>query len=199
MNTSTDKVPENKSQSIANVVSETQNSRKSIVQFIDNRPEAIQLQKFQEMTTNNYKKTLSINNHSEVVQRSNTDIVQRVPEYIAAYYETGPDEHLNDHIWSSRKDDSKTCFESISDMRQCLQIALDQNQKKIEDWLWESNPADKTPLKIFGTTTFLVNMKRVANRDGNRSDQTVPTNRSEFILKKNKEGGYYALTGYPFK
>lgn len=52
MNTHADKTQENKSQSMANAVSQKQSSSESTVQFVDNRPEAIAQRKLQEMANN---------------------------------------------------------------------------------------------------------------------------------------------------
>lgn len=52
MNTHADKLLENKSQSVANVVSQKQNGGESTFQFLDNRPEAIAQRKLQEMANN---------------------------------------------------------------------------------------------------------------------------------------------------
>jgi len=52
MNTHADKTQENKSQSVANAVSQKQSSAESTFQFVDNRPEAIAQRKLQEMANN---------------------------------------------------------------------------------------------------------------------------------------------------
>jgi hypothetical protein len=52
MNTHADKTQENKGQSVANAVSQSESSSESIFQFVDNRPEAIQMRKLQEMANN---------------------------------------------------------------------------------------------------------------------------------------------------
>ncbi len=52
MNTHADKTQETKSQSVANGVSQKQSSGKSTFQFVDNRPEATQMRKLQEMANN---------------------------------------------------------------------------------------------------------------------------------------------------
>ncbi|ERM80239.1 hypothetical protein P872_14195 [Rhodonellum psychrophilum GCM71 = DSM 17998] len=52
MNTHADKTQENKSQSVANAVSQKRNSGKSTFQFEDNRPEAVVQRKLQEMANN---------------------------------------------------------------------------------------------------------------------------------------------------
>lgn len=52
MNTHADKTQENKSQSVANGISQKQSSDKSTFQFVDNRPEAIAQRKLQEMANN---------------------------------------------------------------------------------------------------------------------------------------------------
>tara|TARA_R100000656_G_scaffold121302_1_gene96181 strand:+ start:1801 stop:2541 length:741 start_codon:yes stop_codon:yes gene_type:complete len=53
MNTYADKTQENKSQSVASAVSEKQGGSGSTFQFVDNRPEAIQMLQFQEVANNN--------------------------------------------------------------------------------------------------------------------------------------------------
>jgi hypothetical protein len=53
MNSHTDKTQENKSQSVANAISQQQSSSDSSLQFEDNRPEAIAQRKLQEMANNN--------------------------------------------------------------------------------------------------------------------------------------------------
>jgi len=52
MNTHADKTQENKSQSVANDTSQMQSSGEPTFQFVDNRPEALQLRKLQEMANN---------------------------------------------------------------------------------------------------------------------------------------------------
>lgn len=52
MNTHADKKQENKSQSVANAVSQKQSSAESTFQFVDNRPEGIAQRKLQEMVNN---------------------------------------------------------------------------------------------------------------------------------------------------
>lgn len=52
MNTHADKTQENKSQSVANAVSQKQGGGESTFQFVDNRPEAIAQRKLQEMAKN---------------------------------------------------------------------------------------------------------------------------------------------------
>lgn len=52
MNTYSDKAQENKSQSMANTVSQRQNSGESTFKFVDNRPEAIAQRKLQAMADN---------------------------------------------------------------------------------------------------------------------------------------------------
>jgi hypothetical protein len=52
MNTHADKTQENKSQSVANEVSQKQSGSESFFQFVDNRPEAIEQRKLQEMANN---------------------------------------------------------------------------------------------------------------------------------------------------
>lgn len=52
MNTHADKTHENKRQSVANAVSQKKSDSKSTFQFEDNRPEAIQMRKLQEMASN---------------------------------------------------------------------------------------------------------------------------------------------------
>ena len=55
MHTHTDKIQENKSQSIANAFVQKQSGSKSIFQFVDNRPEVLQLNKIQQLVNNNKK------------------------------------------------------------------------------------------------------------------------------------------------
>lgn len=57
MNTHADKTQENKSQSVANELSQKQNGSESTFQFVDNRPEAIAQRKLQEMV--NYRSRVS--------------------------------------------------------------------------------------------------------------------------------------------
>ncbi|MEP3388292.1 MAG: hypothetical protein ABJO02_08910 [Reichenbachiella sp.] len=52
MNTHAEKTQENKTQSVANTVSQKKNDNKSTFQFVDNRPEAITQRKLQEMANN---------------------------------------------------------------------------------------------------------------------------------------------------
>ena len=52
MNTHSDKTQENKSQSLANAVSQKQSGAESTFQFVDNRPEAVAQRKLQEMADN---------------------------------------------------------------------------------------------------------------------------------------------------
>jgi hypothetical protein len=52
LNTHADKTQENKSQSVANAVSQKQIGHESTFQFVDNRPEAIAQRKLQEMANN---------------------------------------------------------------------------------------------------------------------------------------------------
>ena len=52
MNTHADKSQENKSQSVANDVSQKQSGSESTFQFVDNRPEAVAQRKLQEMANN---------------------------------------------------------------------------------------------------------------------------------------------------
>ena len=52
---SPDKTQENKSQLVANSVSQKQNDSESTFQFVDNRPEAFAQQKLQEMANNSPK------------------------------------------------------------------------------------------------------------------------------------------------
>ncbi len=52
MNTHADKTQENKSQSVANELSQKQGSGESTFQFVDNRPEAVAQRKLQEMANN---------------------------------------------------------------------------------------------------------------------------------------------------
>lgn len=52
MNTHIDKNQENKSQSVANEHSQKQGSSESTFQFVDNRPEAVEQRKLQEMANN---------------------------------------------------------------------------------------------------------------------------------------------------
>ena len=52
MNTHADKTQDNKSQSVANEVTQKQTSGESTFQFMDNRPEAIVQRKQQEMANN---------------------------------------------------------------------------------------------------------------------------------------------------
>lgn len=55
MNTHADKTQENKRQSVASPVSQKKISNESAFQFVDNRPEAIQMRKLQEMANNSSK------------------------------------------------------------------------------------------------------------------------------------------------
>lgn len=67
-----EKPKENKSQSLTNAISQRQSSGASTFQFVDNRPEAIQMRKLQEMANNYKQKNTSqfVDNHPEaVVQR----------------------------------------------------------------------------------------------------------------------------------
>ncbi|MEM9276790.1 MAG: hypothetical protein AAGA80_28205, partial [Cyanobacteria bacterium P01_F01_bin.143] len=52
MNTHADKTQENKSQSVANAISQKKGSGESTFKFVDNRPEAIAQRKLQEMANN---------------------------------------------------------------------------------------------------------------------------------------------------
>jgi hypothetical protein len=52
MNTHADKTQENKSQSVANAVTQKQSGGETTIQFVDNRPEAIAQSKLQEMANN---------------------------------------------------------------------------------------------------------------------------------------------------
>lgn len=52
MNTHADKTQENKSQSVANTVSQKQGNGDSTFQFVDNHPEAVAQRKLQEMANN---------------------------------------------------------------------------------------------------------------------------------------------------
>ena len=52
MNTRADKMQENKSRSVANGISQNQSNGESAFQFVNNRPEAIQMHKFQVMANN---------------------------------------------------------------------------------------------------------------------------------------------------
>ena len=47
-----DKTQENKSQSVANAVSQKQSGGESTFQFVDNRPEILQMRELQEMADN---------------------------------------------------------------------------------------------------------------------------------------------------
>ena len=55
MNTHADKIQENKTQSVANSVSQKKNGSGSTFQFVDNRPEVIAQQKLREMANNSPK------------------------------------------------------------------------------------------------------------------------------------------------
>jgi hypothetical protein len=55
MNTHADKTQENKSQSVANAVTQRQQDNASTFQFVDNRPEAVAQRKLQEMANNSPK------------------------------------------------------------------------------------------------------------------------------------------------
>lgn len=55
MNTHVDKTQDNKSRSLANIVSQRQSGGESAFQFVDNRPEAIAHRKLQEMSNNSPK------------------------------------------------------------------------------------------------------------------------------------------------
>ena len=52
MNTHADKTQENKSQSVANAVSQKKSSGESTFQFVDNRPETVAQRKLQEVVSN---------------------------------------------------------------------------------------------------------------------------------------------------
>ena len=52
MNTHADKTQENKSQTVAAETSQTQSGGESTFQFVDNRPEAVEQRKLQEMANN---------------------------------------------------------------------------------------------------------------------------------------------------
>jgi hypothetical protein len=81
MNTHADRINENKSQSVANTV-----LPKSMFQFVDNRPEAVQLRKLQKITNNKIQTNQlraiqllpSMGNYSALmrVQKANTETVQ---------------------------------------------------------------------------------------------------------------------------
>ena len=55
MNTHADKTQDNKSQSVANAISQKQSSGESTFQFVDNQPEAIAQRKLQEMANNSLR------------------------------------------------------------------------------------------------------------------------------------------------
>ena len=70
MNTHADKTQENKSQSVSESLSQKQGSGGSTFQFVDNRPEAIQMRKLQKMANNHLRKNSFklVNNRNEVTQ-----------------------------------------------------------------------------------------------------------------------------------
>ena len=74
MNTHADKSQENKSQSVANAVSQKSSSGESTFQFLDNRPEAVAQRKLQEMANNSIQAMQlkafqeMVNNSSRAVQ-----------------------------------------------------------------------------------------------------------------------------------
>lgn len=69
MNTHADKTQENKSQSVANEVSQMQSVGESTFQFVDNRPEAIAQRKLQEMA-NNSPRVLQLRSFQEMANNS---------------------------------------------------------------------------------------------------------------------------------
>ncbi len=73
MNTYADRIQENKSQSVANAVSQKQSGGESVFQFVDNRPETVAQRKLQEMANNSsqvsqLKAEKNVMNQSSVVQ-----------------------------------------------------------------------------------------------------------------------------------
>jgi len=77
MNTHTKKTQENKSNSVANLVSSNKGGdAKSVFQFVDNRPEATQMRKFQEFANNHSRKQIE-DNRTDVKQLTlNSNVVQ---------------------------------------------------------------------------------------------------------------------------
>lgn len=69
MNTHADKTQENKSQSVANVVSQKQSSGESTLQFVDNRPETIVQRKLQK-TANSSPQVRQLKAIQEMVNNS---------------------------------------------------------------------------------------------------------------------------------
>lgn len=73
MNTHADKMQENKSQSVANEVSQKQSGSESTFQFVDNRPEAVAQRKLQEMANN----SLQVHQVAQLQAMADNNFVQR--------------------------------------------------------------------------------------------------------------------------
>lgn len=69
MNTHADKTPNNKSQSVAQEVSQKRSSSESTFKFVDNRPEAIAQRKLQEMA-NNSLQTMQLRSFEKIASNS---------------------------------------------------------------------------------------------------------------------------------
>ena len=83
MNTHADKTQENKSQSVANTVTQKQGGGESTFQFVDNRPKAVAQRKLQERANNSpqVKQTAQLqamaNNYAALQRKS---VIQRMPD-----------------------------------------------------------------------------------------------------------------------
>lgn len=82
MQTYADKIQENQNKAVTNTISQKKSDNKPAFQFADNRPEAIQMQKLQEIAANYTKKNSFqfVDNRPEVVtQRKLQEMAQNSP------------------------------------------------------------------------------------------------------------------------